>query len=103
VDVEKQIYFEDDFQRPNNPILAIQNFSWEIKIANSHPLHHNGNPKETINIYRKKPLDGLIKLNSDGACKGGGDTPGCGGLLCNLTGDGLKVTLGRLELVMPFM
>jgi hypothetical protein len=103
VDVEKQIYFEDDFQRPNNPILAIQNFSWEIKIANSHLLHHNGNPKETINIYRKKPLDGLIKLNSDGACKGGGDTPGCGGLLCNLTGDGLKVTLGRLELVMPFM
>ncbi|MCI03243.1 ribonuclease H protein [Trifolium medium] len=74
--------FEDDFQRPSNPILAIQNFSGEIKIANSHMLHHNANPKETIYINWKKP-DGWIKLNSDGACRGGGDTSGCGGLFHN--------------------
>jgi hypothetical protein len=78
--------FGNGFQRSSNPILAIQNFSREIKITNSHLLDCNVNHNEAIYINWKKPLYGWITLNSECACKGGGDTSGCGGLFHNSDG-----------------
>jgi hypothetical protein len=53
-------------------------------------LHRNVNHKETIYVNWKKPLDEWIKLNSDGAPKGGGDTSRCGGLFRNYDGRWIK-------------
>jgi hypothetical protein len=46
--------------------------------------------KEMIYIGWKKPLEGWIKLNIDGACKRGGESSGCGGLFCNSDGRWIK-------------
>ena len=38
----------------------------------------------------KRPLDGWVKLNCDGACKGNGELVGCGGLLRQPDGTWIK-------------
>jgi len=63
------------------------------------------NIKETIYIGWKKPHDGWIKLKCDCACDGVVEPVGCSRLFCNSYGRWirLEVTLGRLELMTPFI
>jgi len=58
---------------------------------------------ESINIGWKRPQEGWIKLNSDGACKDRGKIVGCGDFFVTQSVDGLKATLRRLVHVMPYM
>ncbi|GAU31364.1 hypothetical protein TSUD_19090 [Trifolium subterraneum] len=46
--------------------------------------------KDTIYIGWKKSPEGWIKLNCDGACKGRGESSGCGGLFRNSDGRWMK-------------
>jgi len=64
--------FEENFQQPNNLVLAIQNFARKIDFCSNQPPHHNIQIKETIYIGWKKPPEGWIKLNIDD-CKGSGE------------------------------
>jgi ribonuclease HI len=82
--------FEENFQQPNNPVLVIQNFVQKIDLCSNQQLHRNFPMKETIYIGWKKPPEGWIKLNSDGACKGIGEYSGCGGLFRDTEGRWLK-------------
>jgi hypothetical protein len=70
--------FEDDFQQPNNLILAIHNFIRGMNLCSTQLPHRNIQIKETIYIGW-----GCIKLNSDDACKRGEESSGCGGLFRN--------------------
>jgi len=62
--------FENDFHQSNNPVMVIQKFTKQIDFFST--------------------LEGWIKLNSDGACKGGGENSGCGGLFRSSDGRWLK-------------
>ncbi|AES91659.1 hypothetical protein MTR_4g115950 [Medicago truncatula] len=42
--------------------------------------------KETIHVHLKRPLEGWIKRNNDGACKGNNESSGCGGVFHNSDG-----------------
>ena len=42
--------FEENFQQPNNLVLAIQNFARKIDFCSNQPPHHNIQIKETIYI-----------------------------------------------------
>ena len=72
--------FENYFHQPKNPIMVIQNFTSQIDLCSTIPPHRILQRKETIYVGWDKPPEGWIKLNSDGACKGGGENSGCGGL-----------------------
>ena len=82
--------FEENFQQPNNHVLVIQNFAQKIDLCSNQRLHRNFQMKETIYIGWKKPPEGWIKLNNDGACKGSGEYSGCGGLFRDSEGRRLK-------------
>jgi hypothetical protein len=87
LDIEKQNYFEEDFQQMNNLALTIQNFTREIDLCLTQPPHFNLQRKKTIYI-------GWIKPNSDGACKG--DYSWCGGLFRNSERRWLKVYVRKI-------
>ncbi|RHN50339.1 putative ribonuclease H-like domain-containing protein [Medicago truncatula] len=71
MDMEKKGIFENDF-------------------CSTLPPHRNLQQKEMIYVGWDKPPEGWIKLNSDGACKGGGENSGCGGLFRSSDGIWLK-------------
>jgi len=72
--------FEEGFQRPTNPAYVIQNYIRFIEESSQNHLQINPQHKETVYIGWKMPVDGWVKLNCDGACKGNGELVGCGGL-----------------------
>nr|ABD32321.2 Ribonuclease H [Medicago truncatula] len=82
--------FEADFIRPNNPISLIWRFVQNIEDCNLEHVHIGRKLKEIIYIGWKRPREGLIKLNSDGACKDMGVIAGCGGLFRDLDGRWIK-------------
>jgi hypothetical protein len=63
----------------------------------SQPFHRDPHLKETIYVGWSKPPDGCIKLNSDGACKGGGELARCGGLFRNSEGRWIKGYTKKIE------
>ena len=70
--------------------MVIQNFTTQIDLCSTISPHRNLQRKETIYVGWDKPSEGWIKLNCDGACKGGGENSGCGGLLRNSDARWLK-------------
>ncbi|GAU41583.1 hypothetical protein TSUD_271920 [Trifolium subterraneum] len=76
--------FEDDFQRPSNPTYTILKMVDEIENCNRHPM--NIRHGDTIFIGWKKPQEGWVKLNCDGAYKDTLELAGCGGLLRDSNG-----------------
>jgi len=69
---------------------VIQNYSKNIEERTYQHLHRNPQNKEIIHIGWKKPPEGWIKLNIDGAFKGSNEASGCGGLFRNLDGRWIK-------------
>jgi ribonuclease HI len=82
--------FEEGFQRPDNPTYVIQNFIKAIEEVAQDRVQKNPHHKEIVYIGWKRPLDGWVKLNCDGACKGNGELAGCGGLLRQSDGTWIK-------------
>ena len=68
----------------------IQSYSKHIEESTSLQLHQNPQHKEIIYIGWKRPPEGWIKLNSDGACKRNNEGSGYGGLLRNPDGHWIK-------------
>jgi len=91
------VVFENSFRQSNNIVMVIQNFTGEIDLCSAHPPYHNLQIKETIYILWDKPLEGRIKLNSGGACKGGGENSGCRGLFHNSNGKWLKGDIRKIR------
>jgi len=54
---------------------------WAIEEVAQDHLQKNPHHKEIMYIAEKRSLDGWVKLNCDGSCKGNGELAGCGGLL----------------------
>ena len=80
--------FEDEFQRPNDPIFKILKTVEDMEKYTKHPLNiHRSN---TVFIGWKSPQDGWIKLNCDGAYKDSLGLAGCGGLFWNSEGRWIK-------------
>ncbi|MCH88942.1 ribonuclease H protein [Trifolium medium] len=61
-----------------------------MDLRSTHLPHSGLQLKDTIYIGWKKTPEGWIKLNCDGACKGGGESSGCGGLFRNSDGRWMK-------------
>jgi ribonuclease HI len=82
--------FEADFIRPNNPISLIWRFVQDIEDCNLELVRKGPKLNEIIYIGWKRPQEGWIKLNSDGACKDMGVIAGCGGLFRDSDGRWIK-------------
>jgi hypothetical protein len=80
--------FEDDFQRPNDPTYVIIKMFEDIDKCIHHPL--NIRHYDTIFIGWKRPREGWIKLNCDGAYKDSLGLAGCGGLFRDSDGRWIK-------------
>ncbi|KAK2441944.1 TMV resistance protein N [Trifolium repens] len=80
--------FEDDFQRPNDPTYVIIKMVEDIDMCIHHPL--NIRHYDTIFIGWKRPREGWIKLNCDGAYKDSLGLAGCGGLFRDSDGRWIK-------------
>jgi ribonuclease HI len=80
--------FEDDFQRPNDPTYVIIKMVEDIDKCIHHPL--NIRHYDTIFIGWKRPREGWIKLNCDGAYKDSLGLAGCGGLFRDSDGRWIK-------------
>ncbi|GAU48527.1 hypothetical protein TSUD_243050 [Trifolium subterraneum] len=89
--------FEDDFQQPNNPILAIHNFTTGMDLCLTQLPHGSIQRKEMIYIGWEKTPGGWIKLNSDGACKRGEESSGCGGIFRNPDGRWVKGYIKKID------
>ncbi|MCI88500.1 ribonuclease H protein, partial [Trifolium medium] len=53
-------------------------------------LHRGPKLKDTVYIGWKRPGEGWVKLNNDGACKNRGEIAGCGGLFRDSDGRWIK-------------
>ena len=53
-------------------------------------LKNNLHQRKTVYIEWKRPSNGWVKVNCDGACKGKGELAGCGGILCKYDGGWIK-------------
>jgi len=82
--------FEEEFHRPFNPIDVILKMAMEIDYCEQ--THVTGWPRltETIFIRWKTPQEGWVKLNCDGAHKSSVYHSGCGGLICDSSGNCLN-------------
>ncbi|PNX66909.1 ribonuclease H, partial [Trifolium pratense] len=84
MDMRNKSIFEDDFQRPSNPTYTILKMVDDIDNCNHHSMNiSHGN---TVFIGWKKPQEGWVKLNCDGAYKDTLELAGCGGLLRDSNG-----------------
>lgn len=93
--------FENGFVRPENAVHIILKFAHEVDhVQFSYSSSHKA--REVKYIHWKAPEDGWIKLNSDGAYKGGLNMAGCGGLLRDSFGNWIKGftrKLGRCDAI----
>jgi hypothetical protein len=80
--------FKDDFRRPTDPTYAILKMVEDIDNYSHHPLKTH--QYDTIFIGWKRPQEGWVKLNCDGAYKDSLGLAGCGGLIWNSNGRWLK-------------
>lgn len=73
-----------DFRKPNAPVLVIQNLVDDYN-QSKEVLGYatNGKTEHDIGVTWRKPAQGWMKLNTDGACKGETHMSGCGGILRN--------------------
>jgi len=87
--------FEDDFRRPSNPTYTILKIVEVVDNYSHYPLktHQYG----TIFIAWKRPQEGWIKLDCNGACKDSLDLAGCGGLFQNSCGRWYKGYSRKIE------
>jgi len=74
--------FEDDFQHQIDPTFKILKMVEDIEKYTQDPL--NIHQSDTIFIGWKRPREGWIKINCDGAYKNHLDLAGCGELFHNL-------------------
>ncbi|CAJ2642097.1 unnamed protein product [Trifolium pratense] len=89
--------FDADFRRPNNPTVLIQRFIKDVEYSTMKSLHIGPKLKDTIYIGWKRPGEGWVKLNSDGACKNKGEVAGCGGLFRDSDGRWIKGYTKKIE------
>jgi ribonuclease HI len=82
--------FEEGFQRPDNPTYVIQKFIMSIEEVSQDHLKNNPHQRESVYIGWRRPSNGWVKLNCDGACKGKGELAGCGGILRQSDGRWIK-------------
>jgi ribonuclease HI len=68
----------------------VGSFVKDIEECNLQPHHSRPQLEESIYIGWKRPQEGWIKLNSDGACKDRGKIAGCGSLFRDSDGRRIK-------------
>jgi len=73
--------FEDNFQRPTDHTYMILKMVEDIDKYTQHP--HNVRQCDTIFVGWKRPQEGWVKLNCDGAYKDSSGLAGCGDLFRN--------------------
>jgi ribonuclease HI len=76
---------DDDYNRPTRPILHILNYISEYYQARMMSSVVIKLPRVTSMIGWKPPVEGRLKLNTDGACKDG-HMAGCGGIIRDSNG-----------------
>jgi ribonuclease HI len=73
--------FDEDFRRPSNPTHVNLKMAMNIDSCEHNHLIRGQRKKDTVFIGWKRPPEGWIKLNCDGAYKESVDLAGCDGLL----------------------